>query len=568
MELIESFLNITAQQALQQAETLFHRSSPPERPFDSKYLARDLLINLLKDPILNSDGGNEDLMALRAYIQYCLGVNHLETEETSEGEALLGKALRGFSEVSEGKMGAFLNVLQDIYNNLGFLLINREELEKGMGCLGKSEALYESIKEIDELNCYNNRIWLKEHQKNKEKLTLKFSPYWKMGINKSRTEAYYTLTLFYLAQAYTKLGMKEKAALYCGNTMKRQYENREFQVKEWCVNAISLSEFYNNNKNFAQSYYLLQAGESLIPKGKRRKLQATFHMCFARLFNEFLKEMVKFLLNDNAKDLDVLILTVNRRHLIFETLSAVKFLDLEVPKDYEGAAKIFRLANTQYKKALSFFVLDGYVTENIEMSQEMSEMLKQMGFLETERARQFALLEKRRDLLEPIGKELNPKAFPAYTQRILVELAEIYIEMFENRFHELFIKGENKPKKGKIDAMNHYGQEAVKKYEMIEKILLEQQKEQKENMPKEHYQSLINARFNMAKTYNKIYTNDKHEKIDLLRKSLESYKFIVDFIREIFKKKGNLEWDFSEQLKVCTEMVELIPVKIEKIKNN
>lgn len=568
MELIEFFLNFTAQEAIDQAEALFHKPSPPERPFDNKYLARDLLINLLKDPLMSSDGGNEDLKALGAYIQYCLGVNHLETEETSEGESLLVKALGGFSQLSEAKMGAFLNVLQDIYNNLGFLLINREEMERGMGCLGKSEELYESIKDIAELNCYNHRLWLKEHQKNNGSSKLRFSPYWKMGINQSRTEAYYTLTLFYLAQAYTKLGMKEKAALYCGKTMKRQYENKEFQIKEWCVNAISLSEFYNNNKNFAQSYYLLQAGESLIPKGKRRKLQATFHMCFARLFNDFLKEMVKFLLNNEAKDLDALALTINRRHLIFETLSTVKFVDLEVPKDYEGVAKIFRLANTQYKKALGFFVLDGYVTENIEMSQEMSEMLKHMGLLETDRGRQFALLEKRRDLLEPIQKQLNPKAFPAYTQKILVEIAEIYIEMFENRFHELFLKGEAKPKKAKVDAMNQYGQAAIAAYEKIEKILLEQQKEQKENMPKEHYQSLINARFNMAKTYNKIYTNDKQEKIDLLRKSLDSYRFIVDFIRELLKKKGNLEWDFSEQLKVCTEMVELIPVKIEKIKNN
>jgi len=50
-----------------------------------------------------------------------------------------------------------------------------------------------------------------------------------------------------------------------------------------------------------------------------------------------------------------------------------------------------------------------------------------------------------------------------------------------------------------------------------------------------------------------------------MKKSLDNYKFIVEFIKEALKTKGNLEWDFSEQLKICTEMVELIPAKIDKI---
>lgn len=54
-----------------------------------------------------------------------------------------------------------------------------------------------------------------------------------------------------MAQGYTKCGHKEKAALHCGQTMKRQYENNDYQLKDWCVNCINLSEFYVNNKKFA-----------------------------------------------------------------------------------------------------------------------------------------------------------------------------------------------------------------------------------------------------------------------------------------------------------------------------
>ena len=96
--------------------------------------------------------------------------------------------------------------------------------------------------------------------------------------------------------------------------------------------------------------------------------------------------------------------------------------------------------------------------------------------------------------------------------------------MFENRFQELFIKSTTKPKKPKVEQMNKYGLLAIKTYEAIENILLEQIKEQKDQ-PKEHYQSIINTRFNVAKAYNKIYAVDKREKIDYMKKSLENYRY-------------------------------------------
>jgi hypothetical protein len=66
--------------------------------------------------------------------------------------------------------------------------------------------------------------------------------------------------LFYLAQAYTKLGFKDKAAEYCGRTLQRQYLNKTFELKDFCNNLISLAEYYQNNKLFAQAQYLLLVG--------------------------------------------------------------------------------------------------------------------------------------------------------------------------------------------------------------------------------------------------------------------------------------------------------------------
>lgn len=547
------------QSSLHSAEYFFQKPSPASHPFDNKYKSRKILEDILSAPSLQF---YEDSSLLSAYVHYLLGVNFLETEETSQGETLLKQSLFEFSQLETSKIKGFLNIFQDIYNCLGLLFLNREEIELGMGCLAKSEEIYEAIREIKgDISCVFHDF-ANEKPRNSE---LKFAFFKDLGINSKKTESLYTLTQFYLAQAYTKLELKEKAAFYCGNTMKRQYESKQFVLKEWCVNAISLAEFYQNNRQFAQGFYLLQAGDSLIPPNKRKKLKATFQMSIARLFGEFLTYMTAVLQGETT-DFSAIYSQINKKSLFFENMPA-KFVELDVPKDYEALMKVFRQANTQYKKALSLFVLDGYVTEHVEMTQEISNMLKHLLYLEKDGGKRMALLEKRKDLLEPVHKQLNPKAYPGFVQKLLVELAEIYNEMFENRFNEYFLSNNSqKPKKIKLDAMNNYGFMSIKSYEEIEKILMEQEKEQKEKS-KELCQSIINTRFNIAKAYNKIYGVDKRERVEYMKKSLENYRFIVNFIKELQKNKGTLDWNFAEQVKICQEMVELIPSKIDKIMN-
>jgi hypothetical protein len=45
-------------------------------------------------------------------------------------------------------------------------------------------------------------------------------------------------------------------------------------------------------------------------------------------------------------------------------------------KDIEDAKSLFRLANTQFKRALDYFKLDGRVTEHVQMQQDVSKLYK------------------------------------------------------------------------------------------------------------------------------------------------------------------------------------------------
>ena len=73
-----------------------------------------------------------------------------------------------------------------------------------MGCLGKSQQIYESFRDLPGDNVYHNRSF--------ESKGRTFQFLYEGGIDYEQIEDTYTLTLFYLAQAYTKVGLKDKAA--------------------------------------------------------------------------------------------------------------------------------------------------------------------------------------------------------------------------------------------------------------------------------------------------------------------------------------------------------------------
>ena len=192
-------------------------------------------------------------------------------------------------------------------------------------------------------------------------------------------------------------------------------------LKDWCINCISLSEFFTTNKNYSQSQYLLDCGLSLLPEKKKKKLHATFYMSYGKIYLEFLKFTVILFKNDKDALIDENISTsLNAQKIKFDELKIVNFKEFFIPKNFEDIKKIFRLANTQYKKALEFFVLDGYVTEHVNIQTDVSSLYKYLGYLEKDPSRNLNMLDRRRDILETIYKQLNPKAYQATWQVIYI----------------------------------------------------------------------------------------------------------------------------------------------------
>ena len=81
----------------------------------------------------------------------------------------------------------------------------------------------------------------------------------------------------------------------------------------------------------------------------------------------------------------------------------------------------------------------------------------------------------------------------------------------------------------------------------------------------DYVQSVINANFNTAKIYSKLYPAKMSDRMEFLILSLKHYNFIREYIRKTGENQGAINFDFSQQLKLTLEMCELLPVKISKL---
>jgi len=298
----------------------------------------------------------------------------------------------------------------------------------------------------------------------------------------------------------------------------------------------------------------------VIPENKKKKLRGAIQMALGRHLLEFLKYAIeKYQLgHSEEKSFEE---RLNKKMITFEGIG-VDFVSLKLPKTMEEIRTVFRQMNTQFKKALKVFVLDGYVSEYIQIVRDLSAGYRCLAAVEKDREMQMALHEKRKELLEMPQREINPKAYENYWQHLTIELAEINNTLFETKW-EHFVSAQRPLKKSFILNMNNFCTQSIKHYDALITNLLDQKMEQKDF--EELYNTMITAKFNVAKNYSRIQTDNRKDKVEYLAKSMEAYNWIKKFIQEKIAGKGALSFEMKETLRSCEEMVEMLPKKIEKI---
>jgi tetratricopeptide (TPR) repeat protein len=394
---------------------------------EKKDKAKKLLKSLLENSFINYFKSNKIIFGcLNGILNFYSGLANFSNEDQSTCEGPLLKALDFFNTLPTMIKIRYINIYQEIYNNLGIVFYNKGEIKKGLQYLGKAEQMYKVFNDLNGFNMTNNftqfmincsKCDMNESSSStyssaNEKLEF-FNFYIDGGLNKKSFEHNYTLTIFYYAQAFTKLGFRKKAIKYCSITLKRQIEFNEYDLKDSIVNCINLSDFYTENQHYAQSEYILISAISLLPEDltKKKKIRASLQIQLGKYFLERLKFAVRqtkeqLWINENEELYSI----VNKRIFTFNNLN-ILWPKIEDVRDIEQAKLLFRLANTQFKKAIEYYVMDGFVSEHINITRDISQLYKYLMFFETDNNRIFAMLERRITLLEGILKQINPKVY-------------------------------------------------------------------------------------------------------------------------------------------------------------
>lgn len=58
---------------------------------------------------------------------------------------------------------------------------------------------------------------------------------------------------------------------YCGECMMRQLAAKEYELKDWVVNATTLADAYIAKEHYAQAEYLLFAALHVLPNDLTKK---------------------------------------------------------------------------------------------------------------------------------------------------------------------------------------------------------------------------------------------------------------------------------------------------------
>ena len=511
--------------------------------------------------------------SINALLYYYFGTFNASNEDPSVCEEPFTKSIKYFNSLPTKIKMKFVNYYQEIFNNLGIIYYNRGEIKKGLEHLAKAEQIYKTFFLNLTKDGENKFIFSKDLSfflnnicnENTKNMLYNFETD-DFEKNKKIFEHNYTLTIFYFAQAFTKLNFRKKAIHFCSVTLKRQIENNEYDLKDAVNNCINLSDFYLETQNFAQTEYILKCALSLLPQDKtqKKKLRASVQAQLGKYYLERLKLALLLARKNtsiaNEKNLEEL---VNKKQFLINNLTNIEFPKIKDIQNLEDAKSIFRKGNTQLKRALQVFVMDGYVTDHIKITQTISQLYKYLILFEPDNARIFAMEDRRINLLEPMVKAINHKVYVIQWQEISLELAEIFCEIFESNF-EIFKKNPKKIEQKKIEEINEFAKKSLFYYEdIIGYIENEYGKETEKKF--EDFITIITIKSNIARLYSKIiFLNDTKKRVDSLKKSLDIYNQVYKLLKgakDIFGDKEELK----ENLNMCEEMIGMLPIKIDKV---
>lgn len=589
--------------------TIDSKSDPVTTPYYSHYKARDILKELLyklnfitgekveeknvqtiedtnlekketnlENDIDNSSEDKQQLKRLTAVIILRLGINLTETEELAEGGEELEKC-RLMLE-AEDDVSATSGIKQEVLNLLGLLSSGRGDMEASLKYLEAAEQLHENFKN-------GPSPWSTDDFFRTESYNLQHSI-----DNQTRTnlfEEYFTHTLYFLAQVYGKMGRNTDSASYCKNTLARQLDHHCYEVRDWSMNAATLSQYYTSIGDFRMARHCLAAAETILKeegdcpnnlsvvvskddsqeevddKEKLSRLWADLFRCWLKYciaLLDFSRERAYASLDGLSKQTEGL--SVGEEALFNLMVTACEN-QVRVDKVlvFEEAREVFLKGQGWLNRAKEFYQLDGHCTDHVELLKDHSRLFTVLAFFEADLSRQCKMHKRRIDLLTNVLNQLNSQFYLALCCQLCFEVGEVYSSMLDNK---LAIT-ESQPPQTPYQAAQKINSLAMKSIEFFErylKYLRNPQSKLPEKLEEGDERPVMLAHFYIARMYSKLITGDKEKQLLYITTSCNNYSYLVDYC----KKHPSAAEKVKEERSACEEIISLLPAKMRKIKDS
>ncbi|KAL1489659.1 hypothetical protein ABEB36_013601 [Hypothenemus hampei] len=567
------------------------KTDPENEPYLSKYSARQILIgmkanieNLLRNHT-SEDKENLKLTAMYGTVYMYLGLVAIDTEELSTGEKHLTKC----KEIVEKYVDypEMVIIALNMYNQFG-ILWSQNEPEKSKTYLETAQQLYANYKKTGKAPIDISELFEPNIETFNESIALK------------NFERIHTLTLYYLAQIFSKLNEDFKSAVYCHITLQRQLEMEDYDPIDWALNSATLSQFFMEKCGFKQARHHLAASSFILNKYKVEQLDTqneqteafeskmeTFKHRSADVARCWVKYGI-FLLGKSKERLlahtenidehcsmvsDLSLMKISEdTNVTVEDLQNLSFRGIDVSQ-YENeitdqfilqlsdAKKVFLKTVAYIKAAHDYYTLDSLASDYIEIVLDHSHLYLNLLFFEDDQDNQTKLHKRRIDLLEQVLNSVNSQYYMNYCRQIWYELGQCYSDIIDIKSEKLR-ESKERPKPQVLAKINLLVEKCINHYKSFLtsfKVNIEEREKVLDDVEK----PFLQAYFHVAALFGRYITLDKNYQLRNVEQQYEHYKFIVDYCDKHTKAQELIPME----LIICKEMVVLLPVKISRLKD-
>jgi hypothetical protein len=218
--------------------------------------------------------------------------------------------------------------------------------------------------------------------------------------------------------------------------------------------------------------------------------------------------------------------------------------------NYEKAKAAFVEINALLRKALDYYVLDGYVTDHFKLLMDVCKLWATISIFEPDLSRKCKMHKRRAKLFEPLVGQLNPQYFGWQIQHMNYRLGEVYSDLAELKAE---IKRRALPQRSAL-ADTKINSLIARSLNHFEEFL----KSCEGGQLGENEDAFIAAHFAIARLYGKQIGLNPREAIALLEKSLAKYRWIVAYVDKR-RAEGACMKEYEREVDLAQQMIELLP---------